>query len=116
MPNPDDPEHRARRRHRRHPCNRRITVSFQEKERSQAMQGLAVSVSKGGLGAVIDGYLSNDQAVSIQFREDRQFEDLKLEARVRYHHGFRHGFEFVDPSQLPPAKFQQLMSEQPPWM
>lgn len=76
------------------------------------MHGRCVTVSQGGMGAVIDGRLDTDQQVGIEFMEfgDEMFRTVRVEARVRYQDGFRHGFEFMSPEQLGPARLQQLAS------
>jgi hypothetical protein len=64
------------------------------------------------MGAVIDGRLDPDQQVAIEFMEmgEELFRTVRLEARVRYQDGFRHGFEFVSPELVGPGRLQQLAS------
>ena len=110
------PEHRARRRFRRHPCNRRIIVSVQQGESQGKLRGRCVTVSQGGLGAVIEGHLESNQPVLINFAENGHVVGVTLEARVRYNAGFHHGFEFIDPSQLGAARLRQLSEGNLSWL
>jgi hypothetical protein len=109
---PNHPEQSSRRRFPRRPCSRRILVSYRDDDRRQLIHGRCLTVSEGGMGAVIDGYLQADQQVAIEFMEmgEEMFRTVRLEARVRYQDGFRHGFEFMTPQQFGPARLQQLLS------
>ena len=108
----ESPERPSRRRFQRRPCGRRILISYRHEDRRQLMHGRCLTVSQGGMGAVIDGRLDPDQQVAIEFMEmgEEMFRTVRLEARVRYQDGFRHGFEFMSPELVGPGRVQQLAS------
>ena len=103
------------RRYRRRPCDRRVMISFREHDLQNLMHGHCVSVSEGGVGAVIDGHLDPGRKVSIEFGGGGPVSGLRLDAHVRYHQGFQHGFEFVDSDKLGPQQVFQICGQPLAW-
>ena len=87
------PEFGQQRRYPRKPCNRSILISYRDDELRQLLHGRCVSVSEGGVGAILDGHLTPDQTVSIEFAGRGGRVAFRIDARVRYNRGFHHGFE-----------------------
>lgn len=97
---PATPEEQAgkkeRRRSPRYPFDQRLTVTAKVQGKQATIYGRTIDISEFGLGAVISGFLERGESVSVEFNTSAG--DLRLTALIRFVHGFRHGFEFIDMS------------------
>ena len=96
-PAADQEGQNERRRVPRFPIDQRLKVIVSRDEGEETIYGRVIDISEFGLGAVIAGSIDRGHAVRLEFRTGTG-DELRLTALARYARGFRHGFEFADPS------------------
>jgi len=78
------------RAHSRYLLDLRIVVRAKE-----TFIGRTKDIAEGGLGATIPSEINIGEIVELELQLPDATEPLKIEAEVRYRHGFQYGFKFV---------------------
>ncbi len=77
--------------------------------------GRAGSIAEGGFGATLAGELAVGSPVAADLVLDHNTDGhLRAEAVVRYRHGFRHGFQFLDLPSETRSTLREFCSALPP--
>ena len=79
------------RAHSRYLLDQRLIVRAKE-----TLHGRSKDIAEGGLGATIPGNIEVGETVELELHLPNSAEPLKLQAEVRYRHGFQYGFMFLN--------------------
>jgi PilZ domain len=88
------PQHKAR-RFPRYPLDIRVTVHVFRDGKTVSFWGRSTEFGADGISATLTGEIESGEVVSMELSLPSVTFPLKLRAIVRYHHGLRHGFEFL---------------------
>ncbi len=100
---------RKLRRRLRYAIDVRAVVTTQRDGRILPIHGRCTMVGELGFGATLAGELEKGARVEAELMLFGHTEPpLQASAIVRYRHGFRHGFEFVDLGQEPRQRVREL--------
>jgi hypothetical protein len=78
------------RAHSRYLLDLRVVVRTKE-----TFIGRTKDIAEGGLGATIPSSIDIGEIVELELQLSEAWEPLKIQAEVRYRHGFQYGFKFV---------------------
>ena len=88
------PKHIVR-RFPRYPLDIRITVHVFREGKTMSFWGRSTEFGQDGISGTLTGEIEKGEVVSMELSFPGVAFPLKLRAIVRYHHGLRHGFEFL---------------------
>jgi PilZ domain len=88
------PKHIVR-RFPRYPIDIRISVYVFREGKTVSLWGRSTEFGEDGISATLTGELETGEVISMELSLPGIAFPLKLRAIVRYHHGLRHGFEFL---------------------
>jgi len=88
------PKHIAR-RFPRYPLDIRVSVHVFREGKTLSLWGRSTEFGQDGISATLTGEVEAGEVVSMELSLPGVAFPLKLRAIVRYHHGLRHGFEFL---------------------
>jgi hypothetical protein len=80
------------RAHSRYLLDQRLVVRAKE----TTLHGRSKDIAEGGLGATIPGNIEVGEIVELELPLPNTPEPLKLQAEVRYRHGFQYGLRFLN--------------------
>ncbi len=92
------PKH-IKRRFPRYPIDIRVSVYVFREGKTVSLWGRSTEFGEDGISATLTGELAAGEVISIELTLPESAFPLKLRAIVRYHHGLRHGFEFLGRTQ-----------------
>lgn len=88
------PKHIVR-RFPRYPLDIRVSVHVFREGKTLSLWGRSTEFGQDGISATLTGEVEAGEVVSMELSFPGIAFPLKLRAIVRYHHGLRHGFEFL---------------------
>ena len=89
------PPLRHQRRYPRCVVDMRVLVQVFRSGNFESIWGRSHEIGEDGISATLTGRLESGEVVSMEFTLPVATETVKLRAAVRYHSGFRYGFEFL---------------------
>lgn len=95
--NGQQPNLRTARKFPRYRCNQRLCIRYRLSNADQITFGRCMTVSKGGLGAIIEANLEIGQVVHLELAIAAHPAARALKAQVKNRNRSNYGFQFIEP-------------------